>query len=167
MTQPFLGEIRMTSFNVAPKGWALCNGQLLPIDQNQALFSLLGNIYGGDGTTNFGLPDLRGRVPMHFSGTNFPLAGYGGEEQHTLLVSEIPAHTHTLFANPNPAINTEPGEQLLATATDNAYTTNPNNSVMATQSVANGGGSQPHENMQPSLVINFMIALQGIFPSEN
>ncbi|MDZ8106682.1 MAG: tail fiber protein [Nostoc sp. DedQUE12a] len=167
MSEPFLGEIKMTSFGYAPKGWALCNGQLLPINQNQALFSILGTTYGGNGTTNFALPDLRGRVPMHFFDTDFPLGQRGGEEQHTLSVSEIPAHTHTLFANPNTAINTEPGGQVLATATDLTYTTNPNNSVMATQSVTTAGNSQPHENMQPSLVINFVIALQGIYPSQS
>ncbi|MBD2472964.1 phage tail protein [Nostoc sp. FACHB-145] len=167
MSEPFLAEIKITAFNYAPQGWALCNGQLLPINQNQALFSLLGTTYGGNGQTNFALPDFRGRVPIHV-GNNFILGQQGGEENHTLSLPESPSHNHILYANSNTAINTNPASQMLAqpSGTNLTYTKTPNASLNAS-SVSTVGGSQPHENRQPSLVLNFIIALQGIYPSRN
>lgn len=173
MSEPYLGEIKLMSFNFPPKGWALCNGQLLPINQNQALFSLLGTTYGGDGRVNFALPDLRSRVPIHFGGGH-NLGERGGEENHTLSQAEIPTHVHTWQATSAPALadnnGFNPAGNVLAQApaTDPIYTA-PNNplSGMAAGVVANAGGSQPHPNMQPSLVLSFCIALQGVFPSPN
>lgn len=167
MAEPFLGEIRLMSFVFAPKGWALCNGQLLPINQNQALFSLLGTTFGGDGRVNFALPDLRGRTPIH-EGSGHSLGERGGEQAHTLAVSEMPAHTHVLNAASNTGTALVPITNLLATANLPAYHAPDNNLVpMNAASVANAGGSQAHLNMQPFLTLNFCIALQGIFPSQN
>jgi microcystin-dependent protein len=168
MAEPFLSEIRIMSFNFAPKGWALCNGQLLPINQNQALFSLLGTTFGGDGRVNFGLPDLRGQVPIHV-GNGHTLGEKGGEQAHTLSISEIPTHVHTLNGTTAAANTAIPGNALLAAsaATDPIYG-NPSSLVaMDPSSLANVGGSQAHLNMQPFLTLNFSIALQGIFPSPN
>lgn len=165
MAEPFLSEIRIMSFNFAPKGWALCNGQLLPINQNQALFSLLGTTYGGDGRTNFALPDLRARVPIHEGGSH-TLGERGGEQAHTLSIAEIPTHTHVANGiNVNAATNTPTGNSLAnATAVYHAAT-----SLVALNagSITNVGGSQAHLNMQPFLALTFCIALQGIFPSPN
>lgn len=167
MSEPFLAEIKITAFNFAPRGWALCNGQLLPINQNQALFSLLGTTYGGDGRVNFALPDFRGRVPIHMS-SNFTLGQRGGEVAHTLTLAELPAHTHILSANPNTASATDPALKTLAQPTGTNLTyTNTANATLNASSVTSVGGSQPHENRQPSLVLSFIIALQGIFPSRN
>jgi microcystin-dependent protein len=167
MSEPFLAEIRMMSFNFAPQGWALCNGQFLPINQNQALFSLMGTTYGGNGQTNFALPDLRGRIPIHV-GAGHTWGERAGEENHTLTVSELPMHTHALYGSSTPAEtnnpNTAPGTVLASVA--NAYTTPSNLVAMSPASVTNNGGSQPHQNMQPYLVLTFCIALQGIFPSQ-
>ncbi|MCA6125558.1 phage tail protein [Bradyrhizobium sp. WSM 1704] len=169
MAEPFIAEIRMMSFNFPPKGWALCNGQLLPINQNQALFSLLGTTYGGDGRVNFALPDLRGRVPLHI-GAGHTLGEHAGQESHTLTISEMPDHFHTLSGStvqgnsPNP--NFSNVGNVLAPDPGNAYGPPNNATNLNTGSIGNVGGSQPHQNMQPFLTINFSIALQGIFPSQ-
>lgn len=160
----------MVSFPFAPRGWALCNGQLLSIAQNQALFSILGTTYGGNGVTTFGLPDMRGRVPFHF-GSNFVLGQRAGEEGHTLTTTEILPHSHTLqaslaSANQGGTVTNNPGGNMLAAATTAVYTET-SNTTMAASSVSNAGGSQPHENRQPYLTINFVVALVGIFPSRN
>jgi microcystin-dependent protein len=166
LAEPFLAEIRLMSFGFAPKGWALCNGQLLPINQNQALFSLLGTQFGGDGRVTFGLPDLRGRVPIHV-GNNHILGENGGEQGHTLLSAEMPMHTHVLNASTTAANNALPGGNLLAPAPQQVYVAGGSLVAMEPSSVTNVGGSQPHLNMQPYLTISFCIALQGIFPSRN
>ena len=155
----------MMSFQFAPKGWALCNGQLLPINQNQALFSLLGTTFGGDGRVNFALPDLRGRTPIHV-GEGHILGEKGGEQAHTLSVTEMPQHVHALNAASDNAAVDPPGGNLLATGA-NQYAPAPPNTTLVPSSVGNAGGSQAHLNMQPYLTISFCIALQGIFPSPN
>ncbi len=168
MAEPFLSEIRLMSFGFPPKGWALCDGQLLPINQNQGLFSLLGTTYGGDGRVNFGLPDLQGRVPIHM-GSGHTLGERGGEQGHTLSISEIPTHVHAEQATTALASTNNPTNAvMLAQSTAaNLYASAASNLVaMAPSAVANVGGSQAHLNMQPFLVINFSIALQGIFPSQ-
>jgi microcystin-dependent protein len=165
MSTPFLGEIKIVSFNFPPKGWAFCNGQLLAINQNQALFALLGTYYGGNGTTNFALPDLRGRVPLHF-GNYFPLSSRGGEEAHTVNISELPAHSHPVVASSNPADQGSPTGNYWAVESSNAYAAS-SDSSMPPQAMTSVGGSQPHENRSPLLVLSFCIALQGIFPSQN
>jgi len=169
MAEPFLSEIRIMSFVFPPQGWALCNGQLLPINQNQALFSLLGTTYGGDGRVNFGLPDLRGRVPIHM-GSGFTLGQQGGEQAHTLTISELPTHTHVLNATSNNGTAIAPATNLLAGSPNQVYQV-PNAqgqrpTAMSASTVANVGGTQAHLNMQPFLVLSFCIALQGIFPSQ-
>lgn len=166
MSEPFIAEIKIVSFNFAPRGYALCNGQLLPINQNQALFSLLGTTYGGDGRVNFGLPNLQGRVPFHI-GNGFAQGQAGGEAAHTLTVSELPAHTHTLQANNTAATTGLPGTNALAQSNTPVYGPAANPVTLAAPSLGNSGGSQPHLNLQPYLVLNFVIALQGIFPSRN
>ena len=165
MAEPFLSEIRIMSFAFAPKGWAQCNGQLLPINQNQALFSLLGTTYGGDGRVNFALPDLRGRTPMH-EGSGHTLGEKAGEQAHTLTLSEMPQHTHFLNASSKNADNPVALNNVFATA-GNLYNAPNNNLVTLLGAVGNVGGSQPHLNMQPFLALTFCIALQGIFPSPN
>lgn len=165
MAEPFLSEIRLFSFNFAPKGWAQCNGQLLPINQNQALFSLLGTTYGGNGQTTFALPNLQGRVPIHM-GSGHTLGELGGEQSHTLTLTEIPQHTHIAHASPANADAPVPGNNLLASA-NNVYAPPANLTSLHPASITNAGGSQPHLNMQPFLTVNFCIALQGIFPSRN
>lgn len=167
MSQPFLAEIKIISWNFAPKGWAFCNGQFLPINQNQALFSLLGTTFGGNGQTNFALPDFRGRIPIH-QGQGFLLGQAAGQEFHTVISSEMPAHNHLLNAsNLTDGTNTNiPQNNFPANDPVNAYRTD-SNTTFAPQSVSNVGGSQPHENRQPFLVLNFIIALIGIFPSRN
>jgi len=164
MSEPFLGEIKIISWNFPPKGWTFCNGQLLPINQNQALFSILGTTYGGDGRVNFGLPNLQGRSPVHV-GNGIALGELGGEMAHTLNISEIPAHNHVPVGNPAaPSTGNAAGE---------IWCTNPNlynsttNAAMSPAGIAPTGGRQPHENISPYLVLNFVIALQGIFPSQN
>lgn len=171
MAEPFLSEIRIMSFVFAPKGWALCNGQLLPINQNQALFSLLGTTFGGDGRVNFALPDLRGRTPIHV-GSGHTLGERGGEQAHTLSISELPEHTHILYASNSPGNSTNPRfgttGHVLAQDPGNGYTSSTNNlTALNSGSIANVGGSQAHLNMQPFLTLSFCIALQGIFPSPN
>jgi microcystin-dependent protein len=167
MSTPFLGEIKIVSFNFAPKGWAQCNGQLLPISQNQALFSILGTTYGGDGRVNFGLPDFRGRIPTYVGG-GLVLGQKGGEEFHTVITSEMPAHNHIASAS-NVADNTNtnvPTSNYPANSNVNPYRATAS-TTFAPQAITNVGGSQPHEDRQPFLVLCFVIALQGIFPSRN
>ena len=163
MAEPFLSEIRMMSFNFAPKGWALCNGQLLPINQNQPLFSLLGTTFGGDGRVNFALPDLRGRVPIHV-GSGHSLGERGGEEAHTVTIAELPTHTHQARASSTNGTTPLPSGNVLA-AGNNMYAAPTNLTTLQPSTVTTVGGSQPHLNMQPFLTISFCIALQGIFPS--
>jgi microcystin-dependent protein len=164
MAEPFLSEIRIMSFVFPPKGWALCDGQLLPINQNQPLFSLLGTMFGGDGRVNFALPDYRGRVPIHV-GSSHPLAERGGEQSHTLSLSELPTHSHSEQATTANADTPAPNGNLLATVA-NVYTPPANpTTAMDPSTLASVGGSQAHLNMQPFLTLSFCIALQGIFPS--
>jgi microcystin-dependent protein len=165
MAEPFLGEIRIMSFNFAPKGWALCNGQLLPINQNQALFSLLGTTFGGDGRVNFALPDLRGQTPIHV-GSGHTLGEKGGEQAHTLSIAEIPTHTHVLQASGSNAGTNSPSNAVLANTTA-VYHAPTSLTSLSPSSVTTVGGSQAHLNMEPFLTLNFCIALQGIFPSPN
>ena len=165
MSTPFLGEIKIVSFNFAPKGWAQCNGQLLPINQNQALFSLLGTQYGGDGRVNFALPDFRSRIPIHM-GSGFTIGQKGGEEFLTVNQSETPAHTHFLQGNKLAAdVNVLSGN-LFGQASGGIYGNPTNLTTILPSTITNVGGSQPHENRQPFLVLCFVIALQGIFPSQ-
>lgn len=164
MSEPFLSEIRMMSFVFAPRGWALCNGQLLPINQNQGLFSLLGTTFGGDGRVNFALPDLRGRVPIHV-GSGHTLGERGGEQAHTLSIAELPTHTHVLQGTTNTGNTPIPTNNILADSPSQLYTAPANLTSLSPTAVANTGGSQAHLNMQPFLTISFCIALQGIFPS--
>jgi microcystin-dependent protein len=177
MGTPFLGEVKIIAFNFAPQGYALCNGQLLPINQNQALFSILGTTYGGNGQTNFALPDFRGRVPFHVGNSNsFTLGQRGGAAAHTLSTAEMPTHTHSPNASNTsgnlvfPAtISPVATHNIWAISTQNPYES-PNAPGFAAAAmhpgcVSNTGGSQPHENRQPYLVLNFIIALQGLFPS--
>jgi len=166
MAEPFLSEIRIMSFNFAPKAWALCNGQLLPINQNQALFSLLGTTFGGDGRVNFALPDLRARTPLH-EGGGHTLGERGGEDAHTLTQQELPQHTHPVsVSSVASGGNNSPAGRFLGGAT-NAYAAASNLTPMRAGTITNTGGSQAHSNDQPYLVLSFCIALQGIFPSQN
>ena len=165
MAEPFLSEIRIMSFGFPPKGWALCDGQLLPINQNQGLFSLLGTTYGGDGRVNFGLPNLQGRTPMHM-GSGHTLGERGGEQAHTLNISEIPQHNHPLTASNTAATTNDPTSDFLAISPTNAYFTGGNPTIATAMASGNVGGSQAHLNMQPFLTLSFCIALQGIFPSQ-
>jgi microcystin-dependent protein len=167
MAEPFLSEIRIMSFGFPPRGWASCNGQLLPINQNQALFSLLGTTYGGDGRVNFSLPNNQGRTPIHV-GQGHTLGERGGEQAHTLNVSEMPVHTHPLAASGNTAaLDTPEANAVMAAAGLDLYREPTSLLAMEPMSVSNVGGSQAHFNMQPFLTLNFCIALQGIFPSQN
>jgi microcystin-dependent protein len=173
VAEPFFSEIKIMSFGFAPKGWALCNGQLLPINQNQALFSLLGTTYGGNGQTNFALPDLRGNVPLH-EGGGHTLGEKGGEQAHTLTMSELPQHVHDFSTNT--CVQSATANATAGSPTSNywansgraAYSTGGVSlGAMSPLAITNVGGSQAHTNMQPYLVLNFCIALQGIFPSQN
>jgi microcystin-dependent protein len=179
MSTPFLAEIRIMSFNFAPKGWALCNGQLLPINQNQPLFALLGTTYGGNGQTTFALPDLRGRVPVSTDFNAFVLGQRGGEEAHTLSTQELAAHIHLMQVSNTTALANatgrtpaghSPAQSIAATnpiSSVNIYGTGTGSETFDTvNAISNVGGSQPHENRQPYLTLNFCIALQGIFPSQ-
>ncbi len=165
MSEPFLGQVMMASFNFAPKGWALCDGQLLPINQNQALFALLGTTFGGNGQTTFALPDLRGRMPLH-TGNGFTLGLHGGEESHTVIAAEMPAHTHPVTTSSSAADQVSPANNYPASSARNGFASTPNG-TLAPGAVSSAGGSQAHENRSPFLVVNFVIALQGIFPSQN
>lgn len=167
MAEPFLSEIRIMSFDFAPKGWALCNGQQLPINQNQALFALLGTTYGGNGQTTFALPDLRGRVPIHF-GSGFTLGQKAGEQAHTLSQNEMPEHNHFVTATTLTGNAPAPTGALFGDVVGQIYTgTVSNLTTLAPGTVTNTGGSQAHMNMQPYLTLSFCIALQGLFPSPN
>ena len=172
MAEPFLSEIRIMSFVFAPKGWALCNGQLLPINQNQGLFSLLGTTFGGDGRVNFALPDLRSRTPIHV-GSGHTLGERGGEPAHTLSIAELPTHTHVFQGNSTAASTNVPSGNVLARGNANGnplnYYDDSGGALVALNagSLANTGGSQAHLNLQPFLTLSFCIALQGIFPSPN
>ena len=165
MSEPFLGEIRILSFSFAPSGWAFCDGQTLPINQNQALFSLLGTTYGGNGISTFALPNFQGRVPMHV-GPGFVLGQTLGEAGHTLLVNEMPSHTHVPVGSSNTPHVASPAGAYWPTTSGGSYAPSPT-TTLAPQAIASGGGSQPHDNMSPYLTLNFCIALQGIFPSRN
>jgi microcystin-dependent protein len=166
VSQPFLGEIKIMSFNFPPKGWALANGQFLPINQNQALFSLLGTTFGGDGRTTFALPNLRGRAPFHL-GPSTNLGQVGGEEHHTLIISEVPVHTHLVSASKSPGDDPTVTGHLPAASPSQLYSAPGGPTPLHPASVSNAGGSLPHTNLPPYLVLNFCIALQGIFPSQN
>ena len=180
MGTPFMSEIKIISWNFPPKGWAFCNGQFLPINQNQALFSLLGTMYGGNGQTTFALPNLQGRVAMHM-GNGFTEGEAGGEIAHTLNIQEMAAHNHTIGAdsttdaksNSNTATTNSIFGQSIGTPPTGAsftmsmYATAAASGALAPQTIGNNGGSQAHANMQPYLVLNFVIALQGAFPSQN
>jgi microcystin-dependent protein len=170
MSTPFLSEIKIVSFNFAPKGWAFCNGQTLPINQNQALFSLLGTTYGGNGITTFQLPNLQGNVPVHSGsdpfGNAYELGQTGGDATVTLVASEMPEHVHEAQAVGVPASSASPVGNTWAESASDPYGAS-SNAVMSVSSVSEEGGGQPHDNMPPYLVLNFVIALAGIFPSQN
>lgn len=166
MAEPFLSEIRMMSFNFPPKGWATCDGQLLPINQNQGLFALLGTTYGGDGRTNFALPDLRGRTPNHTGGQGHFLGEKGGEANHTLISTEMATHVHTGSGSTATTGNVSSAANNVLASALNLYGAPNNLTPIQPTSIQSIGGSQAHPNMQPYLTINFSIALQGIFPSQ-
>jgi microcystin-dependent protein len=165
MGTPYLGEIRLISWNFPPKGWAFCNGQTLAINQNQAIFALLGTMYGGNGQTTFQLPNLQGATPIHM-GNGFIQGQRGGEVSHTVTLSELPQHTHPAVSSSNAASLGDPTGNFWANGSQSAYAATPAQS-MNPATVSAIGGSQPHNNMPPYLVMNFIIALQGIFPSQN
>jgi microcystin-dependent protein len=165
MSTPYIGEIRVVTFSFAPKGWALCNGQLLNIATNQALFSILGTTYGGNGINNFALPNLQGRTPVKF-GNGFNLGEMGGEASHTLISQEMPFHTHPTVGSGLAADQSSPAGGLWAFTAANAYSAT-GNVTLHPASVSNAGGSQPHSNLSPFLVLNFVIALTGIYPPRN
>ena len=168
MSEPFLSEIKIVSFNFAPKGWALCNGQFLPINQNQALFSLLGTTYGGNGQTTFALPNIRGQVPISFGGGH-TLGEAAGSTAVTINIQQLPTHLHALQASSATANTNAPDNTTLlgGSAPNDVYNGPASLSALIPSSVTSVGGSQPHNNMMPYLVLNFIIALQGIFPSQN
>jgi microcystin-dependent protein len=166
MAEPFIGEIRLFSFNFAPTGWAMCNGQTLQVNQNQALFTILGNTYGGDGVNTFQLPNLQGRAVMHRQDGVYPLGSTGGEENHTLTANEIPEHTHEVTAGSDSTLVSPNGNVWGTDPGVLAYTNELNSEklYMNTDGLDTSGGSAPHNNMQPYTVVNYCIALQGIFP---
>jgi microcystin-dependent protein len=166
MAQPYVGEIRMFAGNFAPAGWQFCEGQLLPISEYETLFNLIGTTFGGDGQSTFGVPDLRGRIPLH-QGNGFILAETGGAEEITLTVNQVPAHAHPLLASTNNASSSSASGKLLAqTPSYTPYAALPPNAALAGGTVAPTGGSQPHTNFQPYLCVDFIISLFGIFPSQ-
>ena len=166
--EPFLGEITIMAGDFVPKGWAACDGQLLSISENQALFTLIGTSFGGDGITTFGLPDLRGRVPMHAGGNSFE-GERGGEETHTLTIAEMPAHSHRLTVATSAATSPNPSGNILAAppaTLGNVYGSPAALQPMSSSAIGMQGGSQPHNNMQPWLSVCFVIAIEGIYPSQ-
>lgn len=172
MSTPFIAEIRMFAGNFAPAGWAICDGSLVPISENDAMFNLIGTIYGGDGQDTFALPDLRGRIPIHAGQgpglSNYVIGQAAGTETVTLTVSQTPSHSHPYTATLNPAAATSPNNAVFARAAGDIYTSDVSSmSPLAPQSVGSAGGSQPHENTMPYLVINFIISLYGIFPTQS
>jgi microcystin-dependent protein len=167
MAEPFLAEIRIMSFNFAPKGWAQCNGQLLPINQNQALFALLGTTYGGNGQTTFALPNLQGRVPIHTEGNAHTLGQSAGQQAHTLTQAEMPQHLHLVNASTSDQGGSPSAANRFLGAGNNVYHSPTSLASMNPQTVTNVGGGQAHQNRQPFLTLTFCIALQGIFPSRN
>ncbi|WP_395684406.1 phage tail protein [Dokdonella sp.] len=172
MSNPFLGEIRMAGFNFAPRGWAFCAGQLLPISQNDALYALVGTTYGGDGVTTFGVPDLRGRVPINQGQgpglSNYVLGQMAGTESVTLITAQIPSHVHVINAASSGARSSSPSGNLLGSGEADIYNHDFANTVaLSPSALAPSGGNQPHDNTQPFLCINFIIALEGVFPSRN
>lgn len=172
MSEPFVGEIRMFAGNFAPRGWAFCDGQLLAVSQNDALFSLLGTIYGGDGRTTFGLPDLRGRIPIHQgSGPGLSprrLGAKAGAEKETLTTNQLASHSHDFNANTAPATGAAPAGKVVAdTIGVRFYKAQGQTADMASAAIANTGGSQPHNNLMPTLCVNFILALFGIYPSRH
>ena len=167
MGDPFLGEVKMVSFNYAPQGWAMCNGGLMPINQNQALFSLLGTMYGGNGQTTFALPNLQGRIPMHFQNNAFNLGQTGGEQAHTVTINEMPTHTHFAQGTQNAATTVAATGNVFANSTVNAYNDAASLTSLDPGTISNVGGSQAHNNMSPYTVLTFCIALIGVFPSQN
>jgi len=167
MAQPFVGEIRIFAGNFAPAGWSFCEGQLLPISENETLYQLIGTTYGGDGQSTFGLPDLRGRLPLH-QGNGFTLARAEGVEQVTLTVPQIPAHAHPLLAATAPGTAASPQNSLLAASgSSNVYRQGPAAVALSNQTVGPAGGSQPHTNLQPYLCVDFIISLFGLYPPPN
>lgn len=166
MAEPYISQITIVSFNFPPKNWAFCNGQTLPINQNQALFALLGTTYGGNGVTTFALPNFQGRAPMHVGG-GFNLGASGGEAGHTLIINELPTHNHFAVGTAAAADSKDPTGRTWGTDSANPYSNATPNATMGTQAVGNVGGSQAHPNLQPYLVLNFVIALLGVFPSRN
>ena len=166
MSEPFLAEVRIVGFNFPPRGYASCDGQLLPINQHQSLYSLLGTMYGGDGRTSFALPDLRGRTPLH-KDSSHPLAQRAGSEGHRLTEAEMPAHAHGLRGSDDDATDFRAPGKVLAHATHTVYGPPTALTPLSPQVVANTGSGSPHQNMQPYLVLNYVIALQGLFPSRN
>jgi microcystin-dependent protein len=166
MSEPFLGEVRMMSFNFPPNGWALCNGALLPINQNQPLFSLFGTMYGGDGQTTFALPDLRGRVPIHV-GNGHVQGERAGSTAVTLNIQQVPAHSHQVRASSSSSGGSAVPTGRFLGGGSNVYHGPPGTTTLSPGTVSSAGGSQPHNNMQPYLTISFCVALQGIFPSRN
>lgn len=168
MSEPFLAEIRIFGFNFAPRGWATCDGQILPINQNQSLYSLLGTTYGGDGRTDFALPDLRGRHPVHEdAGAGFPLGQKSGEETHALQIGEIPSHDHVLQASSDNATSADPLGNVLHRGASSSYRGPSNVVPMRAGVITDEGAGQGHDNMQPFQVLNYCIALTGLFPSRN
>ena len=165
MSQPFIGEIRLFGGNFAPRGFAFCNGALMAISQNTALFNLIGTTYGGDGQTTFAVPDLQGRIPVH-QGSGFTLGQESGSESVTLATNQLPIHSHLIPANSNPGTVTTPGGNVVAGTTMNPYTTAATDTSFGTQMIGNSGSSQPHDNLMPFLCISFVIALEGIFPTQ-
>ncbi|HMV84456.1 MAG TPA: tail fiber protein [Blastocatellia bacterium] len=164
MAQPYVGEIRMFAGNFAPLGWMFCEGQLLPISENETLFQLIGTTYGGDGQETFALPDLRGRIPVH-QGSGFVLAETGGVEEVTLTVSQIPAHSHAMLASNDVPTQSNPQGNVLGQAASKVFRAGSPSVTLAPQTLSSVGGSQPHTNFQPYLCIDFIISLFGIFPS--
>jgi len=166
LSQPYVGEIRMFGGNFAPVGWAFCSGQILPISENETLFNLIGTTYGGDGQSTFALPNLQSRLPIHV-GTGFALGQTGGSETVTLTVSQIPAHTHVPQANSGQGTASNPSGNVWAESPLNNYSATAPSSAMNAAAIGSAGGSQPHDNMPPFLVVNFIISLFGIFPSQS